>query len=157
MVASIERYRALAKHSQDRLFVAGARQNGCRGGHFGVVLRGLLCFFFWQIRLLVLFVFFCLRWVRVDVYWLVWVVLIWVEENIGLVVRWLDFWIVLQCVYFCLCGMNLMAMSSFGIVFVWFLASVFPCFGDKVWDVFFSLAFNSFVSLCSFGKIPYKT
>lgn len=28
MVASIERYRALAKHSQDRLFVAGARQNG---------------------------------------------------------------------------------------------------------------------------------
>lgn len=47
MVASIERYRALAKHSQDRLFVAGARQNGCRGGHFGVVLRGLLCFFFY--------------------------------------------------------------------------------------------------------------
>lgn len=45
MVASIERYRALAKHSQDRLFVAGARQNGCRGSHFGVFLRGLLCFF----------------------------------------------------------------------------------------------------------------
>lgn len=45
---------------------------------------------------------------------------------------------------------------KFGIVL--FLASVFPCFGDKVWDVFFfSLAFNSFVSLCSFGKIPYKT
>lgn len=25
---------------------------------------------------------------------------------------------------------------KFGIVFVLFLASVFPCFGDKVWDVF---------------------
>lgn len=43
MVASIERYRALAKHSQDRLFVAGARQNG---SHFEVVSHGLLCFFF---------------------------------------------------------------------------------------------------------------
>lgn len=45
MVASIERYRALAKHSQDRLFVAGARQNGCRGSHSGVVLPGLLVSF----------------------------------------------------------------------------------------------------------------
>lgn len=25
---------------------------------------------------------------------------------------------------------------KFGIVFVLFLASAFPCFGDKVWDVF---------------------
>lgn len=92
MVASIERYRALAKHSQDRLFVAGARQNGCHGSHFGVVSPGLLCFFFdrsgcW-------FCFFC-----VSAYGeCVWMCIDWcelfcfgVEENIGLVVRWLDF------------------------------------------------------------------
>lgn len=55
---------------------------------------------------------------------------VWVEENIGLVVRWLDSF---YSGYF-LVWDEFDGDVKIGIVL--FLASVFPCFGDKVWDVF---------------------